>query len=139
MSRSGRPRSRDGAATSCARQSPGASPAKRQARAGRTVDPHIPQLSIVPVDGRMEVELFVPARAIGFLQHGERARLLYDAFPFQRFGAYGGTVTSVAETMVLPTDIAEPVSLKEAAYKCGWHSTDNLWTPTVGSCRCNLT
>ena len=88
-----------------------------QARAGRTVDPHIPQLSIVPVDGRMEVELFVPARAIGFLQHGERARLLYDAFPFQRFGAYGGTVTSVAETMVLPTDIAEPVSLKEAAYK----------------------
>ena len=88
-----------------------------QARAGRTVDPHIPQLSIVPVDGRMEVELFVPARAIGFVQHGERARLLYDAFPFQRFGAYGATVISVAKTMVLPTDIAEPVTLKEAAYK----------------------
>ncbi len=88
-----------------------------QARVGRTVDPHIPQLSIVPADGHMEAELFVPARAIGFVQPGERVRLLYDAFPFQRFGAYGGSVSSVAETMVLPTDIAEPVSLKEPAYK----------------------
>lgn len=88
-----------------------------QARVGRTVDPRIPQLSIVPADGKMEAELFVPARAIGFVERGEHVRLLYDAFPFQRFGAYGGTVTSVAETMVLPTDIAEPVSLKEPAYK----------------------
>ena len=88
-----------------------------QARVGRTVDPRIPQLSIVPADGKMEVELFVPARAIGFVQCGERVRLMYDAFPFQRFGAYGGTITAVAETMVLPTDIAEPVSLKEPAYR----------------------
>ena len=88
-----------------------------QARVGRTVDPRIPQLSIVPADGQMEVELFVPARAIGFVRHGERVRLLYDAFPFQRFGAYGGTVSSVAETMVLPTDVTEPVSLKEPAYR----------------------
>jgi membrane fusion protein len=88
-----------------------------QARVGRTVDPRIPQLSIVPADGHMEAELFVPARAIGFVKHGERVRLLYDAFPFQRFGAYDGTVTSVAETMVMPADIAEPVSLKEPAYK----------------------
>jgi membrane fusion protein len=88
-----------------------------QARIGRTVDPHIPQLSIVPADGHMEAELFVPARAIGFVRRGEPVRLLYDAFPFQRFGAYGGTISSVAETMVLPTDIAEPVSLKEPAYK----------------------
>jgi membrane fusion protein len=88
-----------------------------QARVGRTVDPRVPQMSIVPVDGQMEAELFVPARAIGFVQRGERVRLLYDAFPFQRFGAYGGTINSVAETMVLPTDIAEPISLKEPAYK----------------------
>ena len=88
-----------------------------QARVGRTVDPRVPPLSIVPADGHMVAELFVPGRAIGFVQCGERVRLLYDAFPFQRFGAYGGTVTSVAETMVLPTDIAEPVSLKEPAYR----------------------
>jgi membrane fusion protein len=88
-----------------------------QARLGRAADPRIPQLSIVPTDGRMEAELFVPARAIGFVQRGEAVRLLYDAFPFQRFGAYSGSIISVAETMVLPTDIAEPVSLKEPAYK----------------------
>jgi membrane fusion protein len=88
-----------------------------QAQIGAGVDPHIPQLSIVPEDIRFEVDLFVPARAIGFVQPGQAVRLRYDAFPFQRFGTYGGTVEAVAATMLAPRDVIGPIALHEPAYR----------------------
>jgi membrane fusion protein len=88
-----------------------------QAQIGAGVDPHIPQLSIVPEDMRFEVDLFVPARAIGFVQPGQPVRLRYDAFPFQRFGTYGGTVAAVAATMLAPRDVIGPIALHEPAYR----------------------
>jgi membrane fusion protein len=88
------------------------------ATVGRTIDPRISQLSIVPLDSRFEAELFVPAIAIGFVAPGQRVRLLYDAFPYQRFGTYGGTITSVATTMLAPAEMPEPVAaLKEPGYR----------------------
>ncbi len=101
------------------------------ASVGRTADPRIPQMSIIPTGGRMEAELFVPARAIGFVQRGQRVRLLYDAFPFQRFGTYGGIVESVASTMVMPGDIPEPVSLKEPGYEVRV-ALDRQWVEASG-------
>jgi membrane fusion protein len=89
------------------------------AAVGRTIDPRTPMLSIVPNDSHFEAELFVPARAIGFVAPGQTVRLLYDAFPFQRFGSYRGTVQSVAATMLAPSELPEPVSglTKEPAYR----------------------
>jgi membrane fusion protein len=87
------------------------------ATVGRSVDPKVTQLSIVPADGQFEAELFVPARAIGFIAQGQPVRLLYDAFPFQRFGAYNGTVASVSATMLRPNEMPEPLaSAREPAY-----------------------
>jgi membrane fusion protein len=88
-----------------------------QAQIGATVDPRIPQLSIVPEDIRFHVDLFVPARAIGFLRPGQPVRLRYDAFPFQRFGTYGGIVEAVASTMLAPKDVTGPVAPHEPAYR----------------------
>jgi membrane fusion protein len=88
------------------------------AAVGHMADPKVPQLSIVPGDSHFEVELFVPARAIGFIERGQRVRLLYDAFPFQRFGTYRGTIESVATTMLTPNEMPEPmVTLKEPTYR----------------------
>ena len=88
------------------------------AAVGRTVDPKVPQLSIVPAGSHFEVELFLPARAIGFIEKGQAVRLLYDAFPFQRFGTYRGTIESVATTMLTPNEMPEPVAaLKEPTYR----------------------
>lgn len=88
------------------------------ATVGRTIDPKITQLSIVPADGQFEAELFVPARAIGFIAQGQGVRLLYDAFPFQRFGAYNGTISSVSTTMLTPSEIPELLGTsREPAYR----------------------
>jgi membrane fusion protein len=48
---------------------------------------------------------------------GQAVRILYDAFPYQRFGAYGGRIEHVTRTMLSPADIAGPVSLREPAYR----------------------
>ena len=89
------------------------------AAVGRTVDPRTAMLSIVPTDSHFEAELFVPARAIGFVAPGQTVRLLYDAFPFQRFGSYRGKVESVAATMLAPAELPEPVAglTKEPVYR----------------------
>jgi membrane fusion protein len=88
-----------------------------QAAVGRAADPLKPQLALLPRDGVLEAELFVPAQAIGFVRTGQQVRILFDAFPYQRFGAYGGRVTRVARTMLTSADVSAPVALQQPAYK----------------------
>lgn len=88
-----------------------------QARVGQNADPQRLQLEIVPEDAELEAELFVPARAIGFVDAGKPVRILFDAFPYQHFGTYSGRVIKVSETILTSTDMAGPVTLKEPAYR----------------------
>jgi membrane fusion protein len=88
-----------------------------QAVVGRTADPRQLQLSILPDDSMLQAELFVPTRAVGFVRPDQQVRVLYDAFPYQRFGTYEGRVLKVTQTILTSTDIAAPVSLQEPAYK----------------------
>jgi membrane fusion protein len=48
---------------------------------------------------------------------GERVRLLYDAFPYQKYGTHGGRVIEVSQTILTGSDVSGPVALKEPAYK----------------------
>ncbi len=53
-------------------------------------------LTIVPSRERMQAELLAPSTSIGFLRSGQRVLLRYSAFPYQKFGEYGGTVTEIS-------------------------------------------
>jgi membrane fusion protein len=88
-----------------------------QTRVGQPADPKVLLATIVPDKGKLQAVLFVPTRAIGFIQPGQRVRLLYDAFPFQNFGTYGGKVVLVSQSVVTAADAAGPIPLKEAAYR----------------------
>jgi membrane fusion protein len=61
--------------------------------------------------------LFVPTRAVGFVRPGHAVRVLYDAFPYQQFGTYGGRVNEISRTVLTKSDISGPVELKEPAYR----------------------
>jgi membrane fusion protein len=87
------------------------------ASVGRRADPQYLQLEIVPADSVLEAELFVPTRAIGFVRPGQEVRILYDAFPYQSFGAYGGRISKISQTILKGSDISAPVTLQEPAYK----------------------
>jgi membrane fusion protein len=65
----------------------------------------------------LQAELLVPTRAIGFVQPGQEVKILYDAFPYQHFGTYGGRVIKVAQTILTSSDISAPVELREPVYK----------------------
>ena len=88
-----------------------------QASLGEAADPQRLQLQIVPGDSALQAELFVPARAIGFVKVGQDVRILYDAFPYQHYGAYHGRIVRVSRTVLTASDIATPVTLREPAYR----------------------
>ncbi len=88
-----------------------------QATVGQYADPKRLQLEIIPSEGGLKAELFVPTRAAGFVKAGQQVRILYDAFPFQNFGTYRGTVIHVSKTILTGSDSAGPITLKEPAYR----------------------
>ena len=98
-----------------------------QGTLGLHVDPAKPVLAIVPEGAVIRAELFVPSRAIGFVRAGQTVRLMYDAFPFQRFGTYRGVVESVSESVLTPDEVIGPVHLQEPSYR----AAVRLERPTV--------
>jgi len=88
-----------------------------QVNIGQPADPRRLQMEIVPADARLQAVLFVPARAAGSVHMGQRVRLLYDAFPYQKYGTHGGRIIEVAQTVLTGADVYGPIALKEPAYK----------------------
>jgi membrane fusion protein len=88
-----------------------------QATVGQYADSRRLQMEIIPNQSVLEAQLFVPARAIGFIAPGQEIRVLYDAFPYQQFGAYSGRITRVSQTILTSNDAFGPLALKEPAYR----------------------
>jgi membrane fusion protein len=88
-----------------------------QTAKGRTVNPNLPLMVIVPEGSKLKAELYAPTRAIGFVRKGQETRILFDAFPYQRFGSSGGKVQSVSRIVIDPREAEVALKLEEAAYK----------------------
>jgi membrane fusion protein len=88
-----------------------------QATVGKVADPKDMQLEIIPLDPALQAELFFPTRASGFVRPGQQVRILYDAFPYQKFGSYRGIVAKVSHTILTGNDATGPITLKEPAYR----------------------
>lgn len=85
-------------------------------RKGYPVDAQRPIMAIVPDGAALEVELFVPTSASAFIKPGQEVRLLYDAFPYQRFGSGMGRVTQVSQSALQSADAPMPLRLAESVY-----------------------
>ncbi len=88
-----------------------------QTAVGRMVGNNVPLLSIVPDGGGLRAEIYAPSRAIGFVQPKQEVRLLYDAFPYQRFGSFTGRVQSVSRTVLTPQEVDAPLKIEEPVYR----------------------
>ena len=62
-------------------------------------------LSLLPGDGRLEAELLVPSSAIGFIEPGDRVRLRYQAFPYQKFGHQEGRVSQISRSALSTAEL----------------------------------
>lgn len=90
-----------------------------QVAQGQTVDPQIPVMTIASSEkgAAPTAELFVPSRAIGFLQIGQLVHLRFDAFPYQQFGGATGKVTEISSDVFRPTEVNTAAHLEEPVYR----------------------
>jgi membrane fusion protein len=88
-----------------------------QARLGQPVDMVKPLMTIIPRGARVQAELYVPSRAIGFVNEGQTVRLLYDAFPYTRFGPGFGTVVQRSSVVLMPEEVTAAVKVTEPVYR----------------------
>lgn len=73
---------------------------------GQTVDSSRSLMTIVPADSRLHAELYAPSRAIGFVQAGDKVRVRYQAYPYQKFGQHLGSVLSISKATLSAAELA---------------------------------
>jgi membrane fusion protein len=74
-------------------------------------------IAMVVPKGGLRAQLLVPTRASGFIAPGNNVVMRYDAFPFQRFGQYGGKVDVVSGTVWSPGEKVGPMIVREPVYR----------------------
>ena len=87
-----------------------------QAILGASVGAQQTLLSLLPEGSSLEAHLFVPTRAIGFIEVGQEVRLLYDAFDYRRYGVQLGTVKEVSSAILTPSETLERIQRNEPTY-----------------------
>lgn len=78
------------------------------AEVGQTMPPGATLASVLPQGARLEAEIYVPSRSIGFVRPGMPVLLRYQAYPYQKFGQYRAWVREVADTSMLPHELGLP-------------------------------
>lgn len=79
--------------------------ATRMTKPGQAIQSGQPLLSVLPSDGRLEAELLVPSRAIGFIEPGDTVLLRYQAYPYQKFGHQLGIVSQISRSALTSSEL----------------------------------
>lgn len=72
---------------------------------------------LTPAGSTMAAELYIPSRAAGFIRPGQKVRLMYQAFPYQTFGAGSGVVRTVSRTVLNPADAPSGLKISEPVFR----------------------
>lgn len=91
--------------------------ASLQTAEGRWVDGKFPLMTIIPLNARFGIELYAPTRSIGFLRAGQSVNVMYDAFPYQRFGSFRANVREVSRSIAAPSEVDTPLKLEEPIFR----------------------
>jgi len=76
-------------------------------------------LALLPADEKgssLVAEMFVPSRAMGFIKPEQDVKILYEAFPFERFGAFSAKIIKVKKTIISPEDNLSPFKIDYPFY-----------------------
>lgn len=65
--------------------------------------------AILPIDTKLEAEIYVSSKSIGFIKPGMAVQLRIQAFPYEKFGQYAATVREVESTSLKPDELSLPV------------------------------
>ena len=85
------------------------------ARAGQTVKQSDPLLMMVADDAQLQVELFAPSKAVGFIKPQQRVGLRFASFPYEKFGVQYGVTRAITDTSLSASEalLQNPMVWKE--------------------------
>lgn len=84
---------------------------------GQRADPERSVVSIIPDDAELEIWLYAPSRAVGNARSGQQVRLLFDAFPHQKYGWGTGFVTDIAQVPTEPGNLDPGLAISEPVFR----------------------
>jgi membrane fusion protein len=87
------------------------------ARVGQHIEPDSSLVTVVPGTSAVEVQLYAPSRAIGFVRPGQEVRLMFDSFPYQKYGAGRGRVTWVSDVPTDPATLDAGLGITEPVFR----------------------
>jgi membrane fusion protein len=73
---------------------------------GQMAGTSVPLATVVPSGSELLAHLYVPSRAVGFIEPERAVLVRYDAYPYQKFGQYPASVDSVAKAALSPQEAA---------------------------------
>lgn len=77
---------------------------------GQMVQAGFPLLTIVPKDAHLQGNLLVPSTGIGFIRAGDEVLMRYEAFPYQKFGQFGGRIVSISGAALNQDELSTLIS-----------------------------
>ena len=87
------------------------------AEVGQRAKPDASLVTIVPTNAHLEIWLYAPTRAVGFVHPGQEVRLFFDAFPYQKYGAGRGRVTAVSRVPIEPAALDSALGITEPVFR----------------------
>jgi membrane fusion protein len=84
---------------------------------GRVASPQLALANIVGRSSDLAAELWIPSTDIGFVKQGQVVRLMYDSFPYSRFGVGKGKVQFISLTPSEVEDLPKNLESKEPLYR----------------------
>ncbi|APP86480.1 HlyD family efflux transporter periplasmic adaptor subunit [Xanthomonas hortorum pv. vitians] len=88
-----------------------------QAKPGATVAAGRTLGVMMPEDSELFAELWVPSSAIAFVDVGTEVRLMYDAFPYQKFGVGHARIAKIARSPTSPDELPADLQAVESQYR----------------------
>jgi membrane fusion protein len=88
-----------------------------QAKPGATVTAGRTLGVMMPEGSQLLAELWVPSSAIAFVNVGTDVRLMYDAFPYQKFGVGRARIVKIARSPTSPDELPADLQAVESQYR----------------------
>jgi hemolysin D len=102
---------------------------------GQVLTPGQEVMRVVPMDGPLEIEVYLANKDIGFVHEGQTATIKLEAFPFTRYGTIDGVVTHVANDAIPEPDArqieGDPTKPGESKQPAGAQRVQNLVFPVT--------
>ena len=84
---------------------------------GKMVQADQPLLSMFPEGSHLQAIIYIPTSSAGFVEAGQSIHFRYEAFPYEKFGAFSGRILEISSNIILPSETDIPGQINQPSYR----------------------